>query len=98
MISLFIPFGLIYLPFSSLNAETKALTRLLARTAQARKSSGEIEKWTDKQGRTIEAKFLKLDGDKLVQLVPWLGVLVANAGFWILAGARWANVNARRRP
>ena len=39
-----------------------------------------------------------LDGDKLVQLVPWLGVLVANAGFWILAGARWANVNARRRP
>ncbi|MDE0914494.1 MAG: ABC transporter permease [Planctomycetota bacterium] len=39
-----------------------------------------------------------LDGDKLGQLVPWLGVLVANAGFWILAGARWANVNARRRP
>ena len=39
-----------------------------------------------------------LDGDKLGQLVPWLGVLVVNAGFWILAGARWANLNARRRP
>jgi hypothetical protein len=39
-----------------------------------------------------------LDGDRLGQLVPWLGVLVANAGFWILAGARWANVSARRRP
>ncbi|MDP6738627.1 MAG: ABC transporter permease [Planctomycetota bacterium] len=39
-----------------------------------------------------------LDGDKLAQLVPWLGVLVVNAGFWILAGARWANLNARRRP
>lgn len=63
------------LPFSSLNAETKALTRLLARTAQARKSSGEIEKWTDKQGRTIEAKFLKLDGDKLV--LDWNGKVVS---------------------
>ncbi len=63
------------LPFSSLNAETKALTRLLARTAQARKSSGELDKWTDKQGRTIEAKFLKLDGDKLI--LNWNGKVVS---------------------
>jgi ABC-type lipoprotein release transport system permease subunit len=39
-----------------------------------------------------------LDGEKFGNLVPWIGVLVVNAGFWILAGAHWANVTARRRP
>ena len=63
------------LPFSTLNAETKALTRRLAQVAENTKSTSGLQKWKDTQGRIIEAKFLKLDGTKVI--LEWNGKVTA---------------------
>ena len=49
------------LPFNSLDAETKALARLLARTKPDREEKSVLQNWTDSAGRTIQAKFIEAD-------------------------------------
>ena len=49
------------LPLSSLDAETRALAGLLSRSQPAPESDMEIRDWTDKGGRTIQAKFVAAD-------------------------------------
>ena len=59
------------LPLASLNAETRALAGLLSRSQPAPESDGEIRDWTDKEGRTIQAKFVEADERSLT--LDWNG-------------------------
>lgn len=59
------------LPLASLDAETRALAGLLARSQPAPGSDGEIRDWTDKEGRTIQAKFVEADEHSLT--LDWNG-------------------------
>ena len=62
----------IELPLNFLNAESKALTGLLGRMQPKPKEiSGDLRSWTDVQGRTIEAKFLTIEGQNL--MLEWNG-------------------------
>ena len=59
------------LPLSSLDAETRALAGLLSRSQPAPESDMEIRDWTDKGGRTIQAKFVEADEHSLT--LDWNG-------------------------
>ena len=59
------------LPLASLNAETRALAGLLSWSQPAPESDGEIRDWTDKEGRTIQAKFVEADERSLT--LDWNG-------------------------
>ncbi|MFL2938020.1 MAG: hypothetical protein ACJZ7A_02855 [Opitutales bacterium] len=59
------------LPLASLDAETRALAGLLARSQPQPESEGEIRDWTDKDGRTIQAKFVEADEHSLT--LDWNG-------------------------
>ena len=59
------------LPFNSLDAETKALARLLARTQPDREEKSDLQNWTDSAGRTIQAKFIEADETSLT--LEWNG-------------------------
>ena len=50
------------LPLETLDSGTRDLVLQLSRPVRSDKASGGVHKWTDVQGRTIEAKFV--DSDK----------------------------------
>ena len=59
------------LPLITLDSETQSLVDRLSKSAAPTDSSKEVQKWTDTQGRTIEAKFVK--ADKLTLTIDWNG-------------------------
>ena len=59
------------LALASLDAETRALAGLLSRSQPEPESDGEIRDWTDKGGRTIQAKFVEADEHSLT--LDWNG-------------------------
>ena len=59
------------LPLITLDTETQSLVDRLSKSAAPSDSSKEVQKWTDTQGRTIEAKFVK--ADKLTLTIDWNG-------------------------
>ena len=59
------------LPLITLDSETQSLVDRLSKVTAPSNSSTEVQKWTDTQGRTIEAKFVK--ADKLTLTIDWNG-------------------------
>ena len=59
------------LPLITLDSETQSLVDRLSNVTAPSDSSEEVQKWTDTQGRTIEAKFVK--ADKLTLTIDWNG-------------------------
>ena len=59
------------LPLITLDSETQSLVDRLSKATSPSGSSTEVQKWTDTQGRTIEAKFVK--ADKLTLTIDWNG-------------------------
>ena len=59
------------LPLITLDTETQSLVGRLSKTTAPSDSSTDVQKWTDTQGRTIEAKFVK--SDKLTLTIDWNG-------------------------
>jgi hypothetical protein len=59
------------LPLITLDGETQSLVDRLSKVTAPSDSSEEVQKWTDTQGRTIEAKFVK--ADKLTLTIDWNG-------------------------
>ncbi|HAD21779.1 MAG TPA: hypothetical protein DCF87_06660 [Opitutae bacterium] len=59
------------LPLITLDSETQSLVDRLSKTTAPSDSSTDVQKWTDTQGRTIEARFVK--SDKLTLTVDWNG-------------------------
>ena len=59
------------LPLITLDSETQSLVDRLSKSVAPTDSSKEVQKWTDTQGRTIEAKFVK--ADKLTLTIDWNG-------------------------
>ena len=59
------------LPLITLDSETQSLVDRLSKVTAPSDSSEEVQKWTDTQGRTIEAKFVK--ADKLTLTIDWNG-------------------------
>ena len=59
------------LPLITLDTETQSLVDRLSKTTAPFDSSTDVQKWTDTQGRTIEAKFVK--SDKLTLTIDWNG-------------------------
>ena len=59
------------LPLITLDTETQSLVDRLSKTTAPTDSSTDFQKWTDTQGRTIEAKFVK--SDKLTLTIDWNG-------------------------
>ena len=59
------------LPLITLDSETQSLVDQLSKAATPSDSSTEVQRWTDTQGRTIEAKFVK--ADKLTLTIDWNG-------------------------
>ena len=49
------------LPLITLDTETQSLVDRLSKTTAPSDSSTDVQKWTDTQGRTIEAKVVKSD-------------------------------------
>ena len=62
------------LPLITLDTETQSLVDRLSKSAAQTDSSKEVQKWTDTQGRTIVAKFVK--ADKLTLTIDWNGKLL----------------------
>ena len=63
------------LPLITLDAKTQFLVDRLSKSAVPSNSSAGIQKWTDTQGRTIEAKFVK--ADNLTLTIEWNGKVTA---------------------
>ena len=59
------------MPLITLDSETQSLVDRLSKATSPSGSSTEVQKWTDTQGRTIEAKFVK--ADKLTLTIDWNG-------------------------
>ena len=59
------------MPLITLDSETQSLVDQLSKAATPSDSSTEVQRWTDTQGRTIEAKFVK--ADKLTLTIDWNG-------------------------
>ena len=59
------------LPLETLDPGTRDLVLQLSRPVRSDKASGGVHKWTDVQGRTIEAKFV--DSDKSTLTLDWNG-------------------------
>jgi hypothetical protein len=59
------------LPIITLDTETQSLVTRLSNSGNSPIASNGFEKWTDTQGRTIEAKFVK--ADKLTLTIDWNG-------------------------
>ena len=63
------------LPLITLDAKTQSLVDRLSKSAVPSDSSAVVHKWTDTQGRTIEAKFVK--ADNLTLTIEWNGKVTA---------------------
>ena len=63
------------LPLITLDAKTQSLVDRLSKSAVPSDSSAVVQKWTDTQGRTIEAKFVK--ADNLTLTIEWNGKVTA---------------------
>ena len=63
------------LPLITLDAKTQLLVDRLSKSAVPSDSSAVVHKWTDTQGRTIEAKFVK--ADNLTLTIEWNGKVTA---------------------
>ena len=63
------------LPLITLDAKTQSLVDRLSKSSVPSDSSAVVQKWTDTQGRTIEAKFVK--ADNLTLTIEWNGKVTA---------------------